>query len=75
MMRRWRRISNGNNNEICKLRNNRVFREERFNINRVFVRVRSMTKEWELRNEVILGERDEGDRLSFFYKKKFYFVW
>lgn len=41
---------------IWKVRNNVIFSNERFNINGVFIRARVMIKEWELRNQISLGE-------------------
>lgn len=44
---------------IGKLRNNKIFGNENFNINEVFIRVRRMMNEGDFRNEFIPGEDDK----------------
>lgn len=45
---------------IWKLRNNKIFRDENFNINGISVRVKRMMKDCDFRNEIILeGNEDK----------------
>lgn len=43
---------------IWKSRNNKVFKDTRFNINEVLVRARTICKEWIVRNDPAMGEEE-----------------
>lgn len=57
---------------IWESRNNKVFRDERFNTNSVLVRARRMAKEWSIRNDLVPGEEMEGGKTQ--KPKKSYLV-
>lgn len=44
---------------MWKIRNNVVFREARFNINEIFLRVRIFFKEWDFKDKFI-SDNDKG---------------